>query len=97
MDFIRRDRQSLTPTASMIKSIKALEKRRSLLTLYSILEKSEDVIRIINSKHLKRRKIQGLCPDGKREIYEREELVAFRLRDFDSDGKERIYSLGGWD
>ena len=52
------ERSSLTssmPTA--LKSIRALERRRMLLTMYAIQERPEDVLRIINSKHLKRRKL----------------------------------------
>ena len=43
-----------------LKSIRALERRRMLLTMYAMQERPEDVLRIINSKHLKRRKLNDI-------------------------------------
>lgn len=48
----------------VLKSIRALERRRTLLTIYAIQERTEDVLRIINSKHLKRRKLNAVGIDA---------------------------------
>jgi hypothetical protein len=78
-------------------SYNAIERRRRLFHTYTIDENDHAVRRLRNSKPFSCGNVFEIRVSKSRDIQdEKGKVVAVRLRDKDSDGKEMIYSLGGW-
>lgn len=87
---------------SLYRAYNAIERRRSIFQMYALEENSHAIRRLRNSKHFTCGnvfEIRGLKQGKKsRDIRdENNKLIAMRLHDTDSDGREMVYSLGGWD
>jgi hypothetical protein len=78
-------------------SYNAIERRRRLFHTYTIDENDHAVRRLRNSKPFSCGNVFEIWTSKSRDIQdEKGKVIAVRLRDKDSDGKEMIYSLGGW-